>query len=127
MTRVMTGKTNKDMARELGVSPRTIEVHRGRLMTKLGADSVADLVRLGLNTRAVLAPKGSARYPSSQTDPPKKTPQASALKKAGKDGGALIRLRLRPRTPRRLPLLLNGRPPPPPKALGANTEPGDDP
>jgi len=63
MTRVMAGKTNNDMARELGVSPRTIEVHRGHLMTKLGTNSVADLVRLGLSTRAVLAPKGPHPIP----------------------------------------------------------------
>ena len=63
MTRVMAGKTNKDMAWELGVSPRTIEVHRGRLMTKLKADSVADLVRLGLNTRAAIVPKGPCSIP----------------------------------------------------------------
>ena len=76
MARVMAGKTNKDMARELGVSPRTIEVHRGRLMTKLGVDSVADLVRLGLNTPAVLAPKGSR--PISR--PPRPIPPRKRLK-----------------------------------------------
>jgi two-component system response regulator FixJ len=76
MTRVMAGKTNNDMALELGVSPRTIEVHRGHLMTKLGADSVADLVRLGLSTRAVLA----RRHPSPIPRAPRPIPSGKRLK-----------------------------------------------
>ncbi len=40
------GLPNKIIARELGASPRTIEVHRGRVMEKLGVSSLPDLVRL---------------------------------------------------------------------------------
>jgi two-component system response regulator FixJ len=43
---IMQGRSNKEAARELGISPRTIEVHRGRIMAKLGAKNAADLVRL---------------------------------------------------------------------------------
>lgn len=45
LSHVIAGKTSKEMGADLGVSPRTIEVHRGRLMTKLDVDSVAVLVR----------------------------------------------------------------------------------
>jgi two-component system, LuxR family, response regulator FixJ len=43
---ILQGRSNKEAARELGISPRTIEVHRGRIMAKLGAKNAADLVRL---------------------------------------------------------------------------------
>jgi two-component system response regulator FixJ len=40
------GKPNKVVAHELGVSVRTVETHRARLMSKLGIRSLADLVKL---------------------------------------------------------------------------------
>jgi two-component system response regulator FixJ len=40
------GQSNKEIARSLNISPRTVEVHRARLMRKLGADSVAQLVHM---------------------------------------------------------------------------------
>ena len=43
---VVTGRLNKQIALELGASEKTIKVHRGRVMKKLGAKSLADLVRL---------------------------------------------------------------------------------
>ena len=43
---VALGKPNKRIAAELGTTEKTIKVHRGRVMSKLGADSVVDLVRL---------------------------------------------------------------------------------
>ena len=43
---VTLGKPNKRIAAELGTTEKTIKVHRGRVMSKLGADSVVDLVRL---------------------------------------------------------------------------------
>lgn len=45
---IVAGKTNKLIARDLGISHRTVEAHRARLMMKAGAESVADLVRLAL-------------------------------------------------------------------------------
>jgi DNA-binding CsgD family transcriptional regulator len=38
----------KEIARELGISARTVEVHKTRLMAKLGVRNVAELVRLAL-------------------------------------------------------------------------------
>jgi two-component system response regulator FixJ len=42
------GSPNKIIAHQLGISPRTVENHRARLMVKMQADSVADLVRIAL-------------------------------------------------------------------------------
>jgi len=46
MQLVVTGKLNKQIAAELGTAEKTIKVHRGRVMKKLGITSVAELVRL---------------------------------------------------------------------------------
>ena len=43
------GKQNKAIAQDLGVSPRTIEIHRARVMEKMNAHSVAELVRMMLD------------------------------------------------------------------------------
>jgi FixJ family two-component response regulator len=43
------GASNKEAGRQLGISPRTIEVHRARIMEKLGAKNAADLVRIVLS------------------------------------------------------------------------------
>jgi FixJ family two-component response regulator len=42
---VVTGKLNKQIASELGTVEKTVKVHRARVMEKMGADSLADLVR----------------------------------------------------------------------------------
>ncbi|MEJ8473328.1 response regulator transcription factor [Roseibium algae] len=42
------GASNKEVGRILGISPRTVEVHRARIMEKLGARNAADLVRIVL-------------------------------------------------------------------------------
>jgi two-component system, LuxR family, response regulator FixJ len=49
--RIVVGDTNKEAARNLGISPRTIEIHRAAIMEKLGAKNVADLVRMALRRR----------------------------------------------------------------------------
>jgi FixJ family two-component response regulator len=43
---VTQGKANKVMAGDLGVSQRTVEIHRARVMEKMGAQSLAQLVRM---------------------------------------------------------------------------------
>ena len=42
------GESNKSIALELGISPRTVEIHRARVMEKLEARNLADLVRMAL-------------------------------------------------------------------------------
>lgn len=47
------GKQNKVMAAELGLSQRTVEIHRAHVMEKMGVNSVAQLVRIVLSTRDI--------------------------------------------------------------------------
>jgi FixJ family two-component response regulator len=55
-THVIAGRLNKQIAGDLGTGEKTIKVHRGRMMEKLGVHTVADLVRLaekaGISGRA---------------------------------------------------------------------------
>ena len=48
MDLVVIGKHNREIAEELGISARTVEVHKARMMTKLHVRGVPDLVRLSL-------------------------------------------------------------------------------
>lgn len=45
MELVVQGHSNKEIAFDLGLSPRTVEIHRARVMSKMAADSLPDLVR----------------------------------------------------------------------------------
>lgn len=51
MQRVVAGKHNREIAVDLGISPRTVEVYKARLMDKLDVRRVADLVKLALETQ----------------------------------------------------------------------------
>ena len=59
MQLVITGMLNKQIAAELGKAEKTVKVHRGRVMQKLGITSVAELVRLV--ERAQLAPAARSK------------------------------------------------------------------
>ena len=50
MARVVAGRHNREIAAELAISPRTVEVHKARMMDKLGVSNVADLVRLSMES-----------------------------------------------------------------------------
>jgi two-component system, LuxR family, response regulator FixJ len=47
---VVDGRTNKEIAGDLGLSYRTVEVHRRHIMEKIGARNTAELVRLAIET-----------------------------------------------------------------------------
>jgi two-component system response regulator FixJ len=48
LAKIAGGASNKEAGRQLGISPRTIEVHRSRIMEKVNAKNAADLVRIVL-------------------------------------------------------------------------------
>ncbi|TVR10577.1 MAG: DNA-binding response regulator [Salinarimonadaceae bacterium] len=52
LSQIAHGSSNKEAGRALGISPRTIEVHRARIMEKLGARNTADLVRIVFSERS---------------------------------------------------------------------------
>lgn len=49
---VVDGRANKEIARDLGISPRTVEAYRASLMMKMGAESLSELVRMALEAEA---------------------------------------------------------------------------
>jgi len=57
---LVAGNPNKTIAYDLGSSPRTVEVHRARVMEKMGARSLAELVRMVI----AVTPENPARKPA---------------------------------------------------------------
>ncbi len=49
---LLVGRQNKQIAHDLGISPRTVEIHRARVMDKMQAGSLSELVRIVLTVRA---------------------------------------------------------------------------
>ena len=60
MDLVLDGKPNKAIAAELGLSPKTVEVHRSRVMAKMQVSSLAALLQTVLSYRMGNEPEGLA-------------------------------------------------------------------
>jgi DNA-binding NarL/FixJ family response regulator len=52
---VAEGRTNKEIATELGVSVKTVDAHRTNIMRRLNAHSVAELVRYAIRNKIIEA------------------------------------------------------------------------
>jgi FixJ family two-component response regulator len=55
---VVSGLLNKQVGGELGISEITVKAHRGKVMQKMKADSLADLVKMAEKLRLTASPKG---------------------------------------------------------------------
>jgi len=60
MQQVVSGRLNKQIAAELKITEFTVKIHRGRVMRKMHADSLADLVRMA-ESLGIRSPKRPAR------------------------------------------------------------------
>jgi len=58
---LVAGKANKVIAFDLGISPRTVEIYRANLMTKMAANSLSDLVRMAMTVGILTGPGRSGR------------------------------------------------------------------
>ena len=58
LERLMAGGTNRTIAKDLGLSPRTIELHRSNLMERLGVRTIGEAVSVA--TTAGLRPRQNA-------------------------------------------------------------------
>jgi FixJ family two-component response regulator len=81
MELVVAGKTTKEIARTLDASPRTIEIHRSHLMDKMGASTLADLVRmrLSLDDGALSHPAWSCDQIKSPKKKSRRQPQGTGI------------------------------------------------
>jgi len=92
LTHVVAGRLNRQIARDLGTAERTIKVHRARVMQKMGARTVPDLVRLAekagippqmsFNGATTLAPTDRREFKSSRGSPYIQRPNLASLLRA---------------------------------------------
>lgn len=58
---LVAGSANKNIAFDLGISPRTVEIYRANLMTKMAANSLSDLVRMAMMAGIMAEPGKTGR------------------------------------------------------------------
>jgi FixJ family two-component response regulator len=58
MALVVSGLLNKQVGGELGISEITVKAHRGKVMQKMKADSLVELVKMAARLRLLSVPKG---------------------------------------------------------------------
>jgi FixJ family two-component response regulator len=66
MALVVAGRLNKQVGSELGISEITVKAHRGKMMRKMNADSLPDLVKMAARLRLVSVPRGEPGSGPSQ-------------------------------------------------------------
>jgi FixJ family two-component response regulator len=69
MALVLSGLLNKQVGAELGISEITVKAHRGRVMQKMGARSLIDLVKMATRLRSERAFGGSGQFGSPSPSP----------------------------------------------------------
>jgi formate hydrogenlyase transcriptional activator len=90
MALVLSGLLNKQIGSELGISEITVKAHRGRVMQKMGAKSVVDLVRMATRLRSERALVGSGHPRSPSPSPISGSPDRRMNKPASSSGPTLI-------------------------------------
>jgi diguanylate cyclase (GGDEF)-like protein len=91
---IMAGETSKESARHLNISPRTIELHRGRIKKKFNVKNSADLVRVMLTTACLPSrPKSAFTYSQSPEIKVAVTPPGGTVEEPESDPGAHRRVR----------------------------------
>jgi FixJ family two-component response regulator len=66
MSLVVAGRLNKQVGDELGISEITVKAHRGKMMRKMNADSLPDLVKMAARLRLSAVPRGNPENGPSQ-------------------------------------------------------------
>ena len=89
MALVLSGLLNKQIGAELGISEITVKAHRGRVMQKMGAKSVVDLVRMAARLRSDRALVGSAQVRSQSPCPMSGSPDLREKSLASSTGPTL--------------------------------------
>ncbi|HEY2466505.1 MAG TPA: sigma 54-interacting transcriptional regulator [Terracidiphilus sp.] len=89
MALVLSGLLNKQVGAELGISEITVKAHRGRVMQKMGAKSVVDLVRMATRLRSERAFVASGQSQSSSPSPTIGSPHRKRNRPASSRGTML--------------------------------------
>jgi FixJ family two-component response regulator len=93
MALVLSGLLNKQIGSELGISEITVKAHRGRVMQKMGAKSVVDLVRMATRLRSERAFAGSGQFRSLSPSPISGSPDRRINRSASSSGPTLTAAR----------------------------------